>query len=343
MPNGVKAVVMYLVAILLQMAHGVDLEIGFYDKSCPSAEETVRQVVAGAYANNRRIAPGLIRMHFHDCFGCDGSVLLDSTLGNSSEKEAEPNRSLHGFQVIDDAKAMVEAQCPGVVSCADILAFAARDSASLAGKIHYRVPAGRRDGLVSIESEVITNIPSPLLNATELVGSFAAKNLTTADMVTLSGAHSVGVAHCSSFINRLYNFSDTDDIDPTLDPIYASILRSKCPSNVTSTDPTVVSLDSLTPAVLDNMYYVGLQLNRGLLTSDQALLTETSLKDLVDLNAYYGKVWDWKFAKAMVKMGGIEVLTGSDGEIRKNCRVVNGGDDSELFPDKLFPDSACLS
>lgn len=62
--------------------------------------------------------------------GCDGSVLLNSTANNIAEKEAIPNLTLLGFDVIDDIKEKVEEACPGVVSCADILALAARDSVS---------------------------------------------------------------------------------------------------------------------------------------------------------------------------------------------------------------------
>jgi peroxidase len=67
--------------------------------------------------------------------GCDASVLIDSTTGNTAEKNAGPNTSLRGFEVIDRIKARVEKACSGVVSCADILAFAARDSIALVNQL----------------------------------------------------------------------------------------------------------------------------------------------------------------------------------------------------------------
>lgn len=63
--------------------------------------------------------------------GCDGSVLLNSTKNNLAEKDGIPNLSLRGFQVIDAVKTAVESKCPGVVSCADILALVARDAISM--------------------------------------------------------------------------------------------------------------------------------------------------------------------------------------------------------------------
>ncbi|KAL9273738.1 Peroxidase 64-like protein, partial [Drosera capensis] len=66
--------------------------------------------------------------------GCDASVLLDSVGGNNAEKQGRPNLTLRAFDAIDDAKKELEFLCPGVVSCADILALAARDAVMIVSK-----------------------------------------------------------------------------------------------------------------------------------------------------------------------------------------------------------------
>jgi peroxidase len=58
-------------------------------------------------------------------------VLIDSTKDNTAEKESPGNQSVRGFELIDDVKEQLEEQCPGVVSCADIVAMAAREAVAL--------------------------------------------------------------------------------------------------------------------------------------------------------------------------------------------------------------------
>ncbi|GLT42690.1 hypothetical protein SLA2020_166770 [Shorea laevis] len=316
-----------LLCFTYSSASGSSLRVGFYQKTCPAVERIVKNAVKKAISSNPGIAAGLIRMHFHDCFvrGCDASVLLKSTPGNRAELEHLANNpSLRGFEVIDEAKAQIEAVCPGTVSCADIIAFAARDSAYKVGGINYAVPAGRRDGRVSIEEEVAQNLPSPSFNAEQLARNFARKGMSVDEMVTLSGAHSIGVSHCSSFSQRLYSFNATHPQDPSLDPRYAAFLKTKCPPPNTGAggDPTV-ALDIATPNRLDNKYYTELKNNRGLLTSDQTLMNSPSTTGMVVNNARQGALWANKFARAMVHMGSLDVLTGTQGEIRRHCSFVN--------------------
>ena len=93
--------------------------------------KAVRSALHPAIARERRVGASIVRLFFHDCFvqGCDASLLLDDAPGLRGEKNATPNKnSARGFEVIDAVKAAVEECCPGVVSCADILAIAAEES-----------------------------------------------------------------------------------------------------------------------------------------------------------------------------------------------------------------------
>jgi peroxidase len=299
------------------------LQVGYYKKSCPRVEHIVRDEVKKFVYKNAGIGAGLIRLLFHDCFvqGCDGSVLLDPTPANPQpEKLSPPNfPSLRGFEVIDAAKDAVEKACPGTVSCADIVAFAARDAAYFLSRLRVKInmPAGRLDGRVSNASEALDNLPPPFFNVTELVDAFAAKGLDAEDMVVLSGAHTVGRAHCSSFVpDRLAAPSD-------IDAGFANVLRRRCPADPAPGNDPTVNQDLATPNAFDNQYYKDVLAHKVLFTSDAALLTAPETAKMVRDNAYIPGWWEDKFKAAFVKMSRVEVKTGKQGEIRKNCRVVN--------------------
>ncbi|KAF8015197.1 hypothetical protein BT93_H0872 [Corymbia citriodora subsp. variegata] len=309
--------------VLLGGCHGKSLKKNFYRKSCPQAEEIVRNVTRRHVAANFTLPAKLLRMHFHDCFvrGCDGSVLLNSTKNTTAEKEAIPNLTLGGFDVIDDIKAELEKKCPGVVSCADIVALAARDSVSIQfNRSIWEVQTGRRDGTVSLASEALANIPSPFLNFTALQRNFANKGLNVRDLVVLSGAHTIGVGHCNAFSVRLYNFTGKGDQDPSLNSTYAASLKTQCRNLTDKT--TFVPMDPITPLRFDNRYYAVLEQRRGLFETDAELLTNSTsariTREMLSSHKFFTE-----FRKSIKKMGAIGVLTGKSGEIRKVCSKIN--------------------
>lgn len=315
-----------VVLAIFGSVHG-DLQMGFYASSCPKAEKIVQDYVNEHIPNAPSLAAALIRMHFHDCFvrGCDGSVLLNftSSSGNQTEKVAVPNQTVRGFGFIDALKSLVEAECPGVVSCADIVALAARDSIVITGGPSWKVPTGRRDGLISNASEALSQIPAPFDNITILIQKFANKSLDLKDLVLLSGAHTIGIAHCPSFSNRLYNFTGVGDRDPALDSEYADNLQSrKCrtPNDTT----TRVEMDPGSRKTFDLSYYSLLLKRRGLFESDSELTRNSNTLTYIN-QLLQGSVENFfsEFATSMEKMGAFEPKTGTAGEIRRNCAVVN--------------------
>ncbi|GKU90145.1 hypothetical protein SLEP1_g4185 [Rubroshorea leprosula] len=299
------------------------LRSNYYDKTCPHLEQIVNSTVEKAMKNDNKVAARLLRMHFHDCFirGCDASVLLEKKGNHKAEKDGPPNISLRAFYVIDHAKEKVEALCPGVVSCADILALAARDAVFLSGGPTWKVPKGRKDGIISKADDTILPpypLPSPKSNISELRRNFSERGLSLKDLVALSGGHTLGFSHCFSFQDRIHNFNDTLDIDPSLNPSFANSLRSECPMH--NKNRSAGSVLDFTPFKFDNMYYKLLLQGKSILTSDQALLTDKRTRALVVKYATCQEEFEKAFVKSMIRMS--KIRGHGRQEIRLNCRVV---------------------
>lgn len=180
----------------------------------------------------------------------------------------------------------------------------------------YKVPLGRRDGLnFATRNATLDNLPPPFANTTEILRRLARKNFDATDTVALSGGHTIGLSHCSSFTRRLY------PQDPTMDQTFAKNLKTTCPQNA-QVDATVVQ-DIRTPNVFDNKYYVDLMNRQGLFTSDQDLYTDSRTRGIVTSFAVNQTLFFEKFVIAMLKMGQLNVLTGTQGEIRANCSMRN--------------------
>ncbi|CAL9177260.1 unnamed protein product [Musa hybrid cultivar] len=309
----------------------------FYNTSCPNALSIIRTAVRAAVARERRMGASLLRLHFHDCFvqanhkrtitinqrringrcvarsqGCDASLLLDDTSTFTGEKTANPNNnSLRGFEVIDAIKSKLESACKQVVSCADIVAVAARDSVvasnrrlqvllicygeniSQLGGPTWTVELGRRDSTTASLSSANTDIPGPTADLRTLISSFSGKGLSASDMAALSG-NSPSQPFLTPPYIQFWSSIRSSKLHVIIPAGAHTIGQARCFQfrariyNDTNIDPSFASslrsncsssggdneqspLDSTTPTVFDNDYYANLVRERGLLHSDQQL------------------------------------------------------------------------
>ncbi|RYQ79126.1 hypothetical protein Ahy_Scaffold6g107823 [Arachis hypogaea] len=206
----------------------------FYKDTCPSLQSTVRQVllnVSKGPGKDKRLFASLIRLHFHDCFvqGCDGSILLNDTAFIKSEQLAAPNlNSIRRLDVINLIKENIEEACPGVVSCADIVALAAEVSSEMSNGPTWQVPLGRRDSETASFDLANSDIPGPSSNLPQLISAFQKKGLDMNDLVALSGAHTIGRGRCT--LSRRRNCKNDGHPPPIPTPIRCSCNYARTPS-----------------------------------------------------------------------------------------------------------------
>ncbi|XP_074583742.1 peroxidase 47 [Curcuma longa] len=302
-----------ILLIELFMVGAEALSMGYYIMSCPFADQIVTDTVNEALSKDPTLAAGLLRLHFHDCFvqGCDASVLIDSTKDNTAEKDSPANLSLRGYEVIDRAKKLIEEQCPGVVSCADIVALAARDAVFWAGGPYYDIPKGRKDGRRSKIEDTI-NLPAPTLNSSALMKLFWQHGFNAQELVALSGAHTLGAARCGNFKQRLSNFDAVNDVDPTLDSSFAKSLSRACAAG----DNAEVPFDR-TRNAFDRAYFWALQSGMGVLATDQTLFGDPQTRRVVNGYAMNDAMFFFDFQQAVTKMGLLDVKEGNRGRFER--------------------------
>uniref|UniRef100_A0A0D9W5Y1 Peroxidase n=1 Tax=Leersia perrieri TaxID=77586 RepID=A0A0D9W5Y1_9ORYZ len=319
----------FLAAAPSSAAAASRLSPNYYRHSCPRVEQIVADVVAAKQRANPSTAAGTLRLFFHDCFvgGCDASVLVSPlTAAKSPERAAEINLSLPGdsFDVVARAKSALESACPGTVSCADVLALAARDLVGILGGPRFPVALGRRDARRSDARDVEGNLPRTNMSARAMAVLFARKGFTPRELVALAGAHTVGFSHCGEFAHRLYGGGgggDGSSYDPSLNPAFARALQSSCANY--KKDPTIsIFNDVMTPGKFDEVYFQNLPRGLGLLASDAALWEYPVTRVFVQRYAENRTAFFEDFAMAMQKLGAVGVKTGRQGVVRRQCDVL---------------------
>jgi peroxidase len=142
-------------------------------------------------------------------------------------------------------------------------------------------------------------------------------------LFTLTGSHTIGMARCVSFKQRLYNQHRDNKPDITLEKRFYYTLASTC--RRTGGDNNLRPLEFVSPLKFDNSYYKLILEGRGLLNSDQILWTgkDPEIAALVRSYAENESLFFEHYVNSIIKMGSKSPLVGSNGEIRKNCRRVN--------------------
>lgn len=121
--------------------------------------------------------------------GCDASILLDSdsNQGITSETLSNKNFGIKHRESIEKIKLIVEALCPGQVSCADILALAAREAVAYAGGPHILIPLGRKDSTTSSNLRADASLPSASVGVDGALGVFMAMGMNVEETVAILG------------------------------------------------------------------------------------------------------------------------------------------------------------
>ncbi|ONK81575.1 uncharacterized protein A4U43_C01F30710 [Asparagus officinalis] len=253
-------------------------------------------------------------------WGCDASILLetDYNKGITSELLSSRNFGIRNIDSIAKIKSIVEEFCPGQVSCADIIALAAREAVAYSGGPKIVIPLGRKDSTMGSNLRADDELPSASTGVDDAVRIFMGREMSIEETVALLGAHTLGVGHCISIAHRLYN-SNVNHRE-RIDSVFEAYLRLNCPTEVPITNYTFIVSD-LTSLIFDNQYYRDVMSGRGLFSIDSDMSMDPRTVPIVrrfaEDQAYFFQV----FSSAFVKLS--SAVNPEGGEIRRECRRIN--------------------
>ncbi|TKY53986.1 Peroxidase 29 [Spatholobus suberectus] len=297
------------------------LSYDYYKFSCPNLESIIKSELLSLFLTDATAPAAFLRLMFHDCQvqGCDASILLDSNyLTLSSEMISSKNFGIRKREKISHIKSILEGECPGQVSCADIIVLAAKESVSFSGGPQIEIPLGRKDSRTCSFQEADAKLPSPTIAVDEFISIFMSKGMSIEESVSILGAHTLGVGHCLNIVGRLYD----PRVGDTMDFEFEASLRLACPTDIPLTNLTFVPND-MTPVIFDNQYYRDIIMGRGLFGIDSSISIDPRTAPIVMRFAMDRNYFFKAFSSAFVKLSSTNVLTDVQGDVRRQCNQVN--------------------
>ncbi|KAK7262132.1 hypothetical protein RJT34_29693 [Clitoria ternatea] len=298
------------------------LSYNYYQFSCPKMQSIVKSELQSLFLTDATAPPAFLRLMFHDCQvqGCDASILLDY---QNCEMISSRNFGIRERERINQLKSILEEECPGKVSCADIIVLAATESVSFSGGPPIQIPFGRKDSRTCATfKEVEAELPSPTITVDEFISIFKSKGMNIEESVSILGAHTLGVGHCLNIVSRLYH----PQLGDKMDFGFGASLRLACPTEIPFTNLTFVPND-FTPVTFDNQYYRDIIMGRGLFGIDSNISADPRTAPSVMRFAMDRNYFFEAFTSAFVKLSSANVLTDMQGEVRKQCNLDQMNDD----------------
>ncbi|KAJ1405560.1 Secretory peroxidase [Sesbania bispinosa] len=313
--------ILFLLAMSMPLSFGIkqnQLHYNYYKFSCPNLESVIKSELLSLFLRDATAPAAFLRLMFHDCQvqGCDASILLDSN--DSSEMISSRNFAIRYREIISHIKSILEEECPGQVSCADIIVLAAKEAVSFSGGPLIQIPLGRKDSRTCSFKEADAKLPSPTITVDEFISIFMSKGMSIEESVSILGAHTLGVGHCLNIVGRLYDQRIGDEMDLN----FEASLRLACPTEIPLTNLTFVPND-MTPIIFDNHYYRDIIMGRGLFGIDSNISRDPRTAPFVMRFALDQNYFFEAFSSAFLKLSTTNVLTNEQGDVRRQCNQVN--------------------